>query len=299
MLKDQDGFVLSRHLAVGPLSLEEALSHATSLAYAVRQVHRAGSLCSSSLMPEHIVIGKRGVRLENSGSEPAPVTAYTSPERLRGESPDARSDIFAFGAVFYKMLAGRAAVVGSSPDELRTAILGTQPDPIDGVPDQVQALLTRCLEKERERRWQRMSAVVIELKLAHAVTRQARQAAGWKERMGGLQTQITAAEGRLAAHQSAQEVIFADLRSTIRRLEEKAAEQAGQFVAFEQQLASSGDSVAGLEKVLPIHARAIESLEAAVAQTDEVLEHVVDAFGATERPLVERVQTVALSSNGG
>jgi hypothetical protein len=69
--------------------------------------------------------------------------------------------------------------MGSSPDELRTAILGTRPDPIDGVPDQLQALLTHCLEKERERRWQRMSAVVIELKLAHAVSRQARQAAGW------------------------------------------------------------------------------------------------------------------------
>ncbi len=82
-------------------------------------------------------------------------TAYMSPEQLRGDAIDHRSDLFAFGAVLFEMLTGRRAFGGASAAETSSAILRDDPlaKPI-GVTPRLEAILKRCLDKRPERRFQ-------------------------------------------------------------------------------------------------------------------------------------------------
>jgi eukaryotic-like serine/threonine-protein kinase len=83
---------------------------------------------------------------------------YMSPEQVRGQVADARSDIFGFGAVLYEMLTGRRAFASASGAETLSAILrDTPPDMAaagPAIPPAVERLVERCLEKEPARRFQ-------------------------------------------------------------------------------------------------------------------------------------------------
>jgi len=83
---------------------------------------------------------------------------YMSPEQVRGEPVDHRSDIFAFGCVLYEMLTGKQAFERSSMVETMSAILTDEPDEISGTapstPLGLQRLVNRCLEKNPSRRFQ-------------------------------------------------------------------------------------------------------------------------------------------------
>ena len=79
--------------------------------------------------------------------------AYMSPEQARGKVVDKRTDIWAFGCVFYEMLTGRAAFAGDTVSDTIAAILDREPDwrllP-SGTPASLTRLLHRCLEKDCE-----------------------------------------------------------------------------------------------------------------------------------------------------
>ena len=81
--------------------------------------------------------------------------AYMSPEQARGRPVDKRADIWAFGAVLYEMLTGRAAFPGETVSDTIAAILEREPDwaalPAD-VPASVGTLIRRCLAKDRRQR---------------------------------------------------------------------------------------------------------------------------------------------------
>ena len=280
-----------------PLPVEEAIRYGTSLAQALRRMHLEGAVCGC-LDPDHIVWNKNGVKLVQNGA--GGLTPYLSPEQVRGETPDARSDVFAFGAIVYELLSGRKAFPARDPEELKKEILDRAPVPLAGVPDEISALLGRCLEKRREDRWQRMNSVVIELKLASAAARQAHSVSEWKDRITILRSQISRQEGRLSDQQAAQESVERDLRQAMRSLEDKMDSQKAEIAGFHQKLAAVQESVAGLQKGAQIHTRAIEGLEAAASQTDEVLEHVVEAFGMLHKSMVERgeAQVLLVSRNG-
>jgi Tol biopolymer transport system component len=82
---------------------------------------------------------------------------YVSPEQVRGLPADARSDIFALGAVLFEMLAGRRAFARDTAVETLHAILNEDPGPLDaacGVPPPVERIARRCLEKRPEERFQ-------------------------------------------------------------------------------------------------------------------------------------------------
>jgi pimeloyl-ACP methyl ester carboxylesterase len=95
-----------------------------------------------------------------SGDGPAPLTrsgmilgttGYMSPEQIRGLPVDARSDIFAFGALLYEMLGGRRPFDGGSPMDVMTAVLRDDPLPLalpPGAPPTLGGLVARCLAKE-------------------------------------------------------------------------------------------------------------------------------------------------------
>ncbi|MGH9386393.1 MAG: protein kinase domain-containing protein, partial [Vicinamibacterales bacterium] len=94
---------------------------------------------------------------------------YMSPEQLEGKDVDARADIFAFGAVLYEMLTGRRPFEGKSQASLIGAILDHEPTSVGtlhpGVPPILEELVTRCLAKDRDDRWQTMRDLARQLEL--------------------------------------------------------------------------------------------------------------------------------------
>ena len=105
--------------------------------------------------------GTDGPTFQMASTEPGMVlgtVGYMSPEQVRGESVDQRSDIFAFGAIIYEMLTGARAFKRASSIETLSAILKEDPADISeshpNVPPQLEKLVRRCLEKDRERRFQ-------------------------------------------------------------------------------------------------------------------------------------------------
>lgn len=84
-------------------------------------------------------------------------TAYMSPEQVRGENVDGRSDLFSLGVMLYELLAGQRPFQGTSPIETLHAILHTEVPALPssaGVPPPLVRILSRCLEKETDRRFQ-------------------------------------------------------------------------------------------------------------------------------------------------
>ena len=93
---------------------------------------------------------------------------YMSPEQVRAESLDARSDIFSFGAVLYEMLSGKRPFVAKSTAELISAILTLEPAPLRNqtspIPARMDRLVRRCLAKDPASRYQTMDELKTELK---------------------------------------------------------------------------------------------------------------------------------------
>jgi serine/threonine protein kinase len=253
------------------LPAEEALRYATSLAELLRRMHRDGTVCGR-LDPKDIVWDNHSVKLVqnyNAGS-----SAYLAPEQVREESADARSDIFAFGAILYELLSGRRAFPAQDAEELKRQILESTPQPLEGIPEGITSLLSGCLEKDRDFRLQRMNSVLIELKLANASAKQAHSATEWREKVLTLRSHVAEHDERLAEQKSSQETVVAELRDSIQRIE--------------ATLTAIQESIAGLQKSSQVNTKAIDGLQVAASQTDEVVEHVVEAFGMMHKSMVER-----------
>ena len=95
---------------------------------------------------------------------------YMSPEQVRGHTVDHRSDIFSLGVVLYEMLAGRRAFEAATPADTMTAILTTDPPELAslglGVPQSVERVMRRCLEKEVGERFESARDVALALDIA-------------------------------------------------------------------------------------------------------------------------------------
>jgi Tol biopolymer transport system component len=93
---------------------------------------------------------------------------YMAPEQLEGKDADARTDIFAFGAVLYEMATGRKAFSGKSQASLISSIMGSEPPPVSTVapttPPAFDRVVRTCLAKDPEDRWQTAHDVMLELK---------------------------------------------------------------------------------------------------------------------------------------
>jgi Tol biopolymer transport system component len=162
------GELLAERLARGPLAPEEALGYAIELGAALNRAHSLG-LVHGGLSPYSVRIASTGAQvlppLREYDERSAP---YRSPEQVRGEAPDWRSDVFAYGALLYEMASGRRPFPGEGA-ELNDAILEQPPallrarSPILAA---MEGVIAGCLQKDPSCRRQRIQNAVIELKLA-------------------------------------------------------------------------------------------------------------------------------------
>jgi serine/threonine protein kinase len=95
---------------------------------------------------------------------------YMAPEQIEGLEADARTDVFAFGAVLFEMLTGRPAFEGTTRAQLLGAILKDEPPPVStlhsGVPTALDRIVSTCLAKGPDERWQTARDLRRELKWA-------------------------------------------------------------------------------------------------------------------------------------
>jgi serine/threonine-protein kinase len=187
-----DGETLAARIKRQPLKLQEALDVAVQVAEALQQAHAHG-IVHRDIKPQNIMLTPRGQAkvLDFGLAKIAPEKAvavsqaetvtvltttgaimgtvlYMSPEQVKGEELDARSDIFSFGAVIYELLSGRHPFAGASTAEIFSAILTREPQPLQrdmaSVPPELQRIVGRCLEKDRERRYRTADELVADLR---------------------------------------------------------------------------------------------------------------------------------------
>jgi len=190
-----EGETLEQRLKKGALPLDQALHIGIQIADALAAAHRAG-IIHRDLKPGNIILTKSGAKLLDFGlaktgapaamgtlsmlpTTPPNLTAqgailgtfqYMAPEQLEGREADARTDIFAFGAVLYEMVTGKKTFEGKSQASLIAAILEREPPPMSSLQPLVPPLLDRivrtCLAKEADDRWQTARDLLRELRWA-------------------------------------------------------------------------------------------------------------------------------------
>jgi len=189
-----EGESLADRLKKSALPLEQVLKLGQQIASALDAAHRQG-IVHRDLKPGNVMLTKSGAKLLDFGlartategqaplgglsalaTEAKPLTTegtilgtfqYMAPEQLEGQEADARTDIFALGAVLYEMATGRRAFVGGSKTSLIAAIVSSQPPPISSVvavaPPALDHAVRKCLEKDPEDRCQSAHDVASEL----------------------------------------------------------------------------------------------------------------------------------------
>jgi serine/threonine-protein kinase len=185
------GDTLGDRIGRGALKLEEALGLACQVAAAMEAAHERG-IVHRDLKPANVKVTPDGrvkvldfglARMLAPAGESGDAIAtmadhetqhgvllgtptYMSPEQARGQTADKRSDVWAFGCLLYEMLSGRKAFVGETVTDVLAAILHRDPDwealPA-ATPDAVRRLLSRCLQRDRERRLHDVADARIEM----------------------------------------------------------------------------------------------------------------------------------------
>ena len=163
-----EGELLADVLARGRLPGEDALRYAIEIGTILNRAHADG-LVHGHLSPYTIAIASGGARILEPPATPDGRSApYCSPEQVRGEEPDLRSDIFSYGAVLYEMASGKRAFDGTG-DELHHQTPEEPPPAFNGKTKAhmaMEGVIAGCLAKDPGARRQRIQNAVIELKLA-------------------------------------------------------------------------------------------------------------------------------------
>jgi eukaryotic-like serine/threonine-protein kinase len=181
-----EGETLAERLARQRLPIDEVLRYGTEIVEALAEAHRHG-IVHRDLKPSNVILTKTGVKLLDFGlaklqpvvsgpSKPGSTLAatrenpltdegsilgtwpYMAPEQLEGKEADARTDIFAFGAMLYEMATGTRAFEGDSHASLIAAILERDPAPLtdrrQAAPAALDRIVRKCLAKQPDARWQ-------------------------------------------------------------------------------------------------------------------------------------------------
>jgi serine/threonine protein kinase/WD40 repeat protein len=183
-----EGETLAQRIEKGPIPLDQALKIATQIADALDRAHRAG-VTHRDVKPQNIMLTRDGIKildfgLAKSQAKPGPTEEtltnvlttegtvmgtpqYMAPEQFEGKEADARSDIWAFGAVLYEMVTGQKAFQGKSYASLLGAILSADPPPMavnQFTPAWLERLVRRCLQKDPDDRYLAMHDIALDLR---------------------------------------------------------------------------------------------------------------------------------------
>lgn len=172
-----EGETLRDRLTRGPLPPRRAVDAALQIAQGLAAAHEKGVI-HRDLKPENIFLTRDGrakildfgiaklsasadVSFQGAATEPGMVigtVGYMSPEQVRGDPIDTRSDIFSFGVIVYEMLSGARAFKRETSIETLRAILKEDPpeltEKLPNIPPPLEKLVRRCLEKDRDMRFQ-------------------------------------------------------------------------------------------------------------------------------------------------
>ncbi len=192
-----EGETLADRLHKGPLTSDQVLRYGIDICEGLEKAHRSGVI-HRDLKPGNIMLTRSGAKLMDFGlakstprqqapassltmtvshdSADHPLTAqgtvvgtfqYMSPEQVEGKEADARSDIFALGAVLYEMAAGKRAFTGKTQASVVAAILASEPQPISTVqpmsPPALDRVVRICMAKDPDERWQTAHDVKLQL----------------------------------------------------------------------------------------------------------------------------------------
>jgi eukaryotic-like serine/threonine-protein kinase len=190
-----DGMTLRERMTNDPLALGEMLDIAVQVASALSAAHAAG-IVHRDIKPDNIMLRRDGyVKVLDFGlaklvernaaatidgeaptrvmvnTDPGMVMGtahYMSPEQARGASVDARTDIWSLGCVLYEMATGRPPFEGQTASDVIASVLKTEPPPLvrfaRDVPAELERIVSKALEKDREERYQTVKDLYIDLR---------------------------------------------------------------------------------------------------------------------------------------
>jgi eukaryotic-like serine/threonine-protein kinase len=176
-----DGETLRERLAGSALPVRKAIDYAVQIARGLAAAHAKG-ITHRDLKPENLFLTKDGLvkildfglakhsAMKPAGAHPTDLATqpietdpgrvlgtvgYMSPEQVRGQVADPRSDLFSLGVVLYEMVSGKRAFPGDSSVQVMSAILKQEPPELDAaLPPVLDRMIRRCLEKKPEERFQ-------------------------------------------------------------------------------------------------------------------------------------------------
>ena len=183
-----EGRPLSERIREGPLKIPELVQIGVQVSDALDYAHSKG-IIHRDIKPANLMVTPRGhvkvldfgLAKVQGGPKAAEETQlltslgvvvgtveYMSPEQALGREVDYRTDIFSLGVVLYEMAAGRLPFSGATPSETMARILQAQPDAVARfnyeVPEELERVIRKTLEKDRERRYQSARDVLVDLK---------------------------------------------------------------------------------------------------------------------------------------
>ncbi len=185
-----EGQSLAAKINGHPLAINEIVELGSQIADALDEAHSKG-ITHRDIKPANVMLTLRGqVKVLDFGlakiarpqsidsqvstlakTEPGVMMGtvpYMSPEQALGRDVDQRSDLFSLGAVLYEMATGRLPFAGASTSETLDRILHAQPEAMArfnyDVPAELERMVRKCLEKERERRYQSARELLVDLK---------------------------------------------------------------------------------------------------------------------------------------